>query len=133
MTTTLRKRMLQDLQLTCLSERTQDAYLRAVRQLADHFHIRPDRLGEQQVRDYLLYLKNDRKLASTSLIVACCGIRFFYSHTAPRNWPPSGWSAYDGTNTPRRALRRRGATANHRFRSAEPSLPGVVAWPPDRI
>ena len=87
MSTTLRLRMQQDLQLAGLSERTQEAYLRAVRQLADHFHTPPDRLGEQQVRDYLLHLKNDRKLASASLIVACCGIRFFYSHTAPRDWP----------------------------------------------
>jgi site-specific recombinase XerD len=79
--------MHQDLQLAGLSERTQEAYLRAVRQLADHFHTPPDRLGEQQVRDYLLHLKNDRKLASASLIVACCGIKFFYSHTAPRDWP----------------------------------------------
>ncbi|MBV8282345.1 MAG: site-specific integrase [Candidatus Eremiobacteraeota bacterium] len=90
MTTTLRQRMLQDLQLADLSQRTQEAYLRAVRQLADHFHTPPDRLSEQQVRDYLLHLKNDRKLASASLIVACCGIRFFYSHTAPRDWPTLG-------------------------------------------
>jgi site-specific recombinase XerD len=87
MTTQLRQQMRQDLQLAGLSAGTQDAYLRAVRQLADHFHTPPDRLSEHQVRDYLLYLKNDRHLASASLIVACCGIRFFYSHTAPRDWP----------------------------------------------
>jgi site-specific recombinase XerD len=79
--------MHQDLQLAGLSERTQEAYLRAVRQLADHFHAPPDRLSEPQVRDYLLHLRNDRKLASASLMVACCGIKFFYSHTAPRDWP----------------------------------------------
>ena len=87
MATTLRQRMHQDLQLAGLSERTQEAYLRAVRQLAEHFHTPPDQLSEPQVRDYLLHLKNDRKLASASLIVACCGIKFFYSHTAPRDWP----------------------------------------------
>jgi site-specific recombinase XerD len=87
MTTALRQRMHHDLQLAGLSERTCEAYLRAVRQLADHFHTPPDRLSEQQLRDYLLHLKNDRKLASASLIVACCGIKFFYSHTAPRDWP----------------------------------------------
>ena len=87
MSTTLRQRMHQDLQLAGLSERTQEAYLRAVRQLADHFHTPPDRLTEPQVRDYLLHLKNGRKLASASLIVACCGIKFFYSHTIPRDWP----------------------------------------------
>jgi site-specific recombinase XerD len=87
MTTALRQRMLQDLQLAGLSEHTQEAYLRAVRQLADHFHAPPDRLSEQQVRDYFLHLKNDRKFASGSLVVAYSGIKFFYSHTTPREWP----------------------------------------------
>jgi site-specific recombinase XerD len=86
MTTQLRQRMSQDLQLAGLSERTQEAYLRAVRQLADHFHTPPDRITEPQLRDYLLHLKNDRRFASASLIVACCGIKFFYSHTSPRDW-----------------------------------------------
>jgi integrase/recombinase XerD len=86
MTTALRRQMHQDLQLAGLSERTQEAYLRAVRQLADHFHTPPDRLSEQQVRDYFLHLKNDRKFASASLVIAYSGIKFFYSHTTPRDW-----------------------------------------------
>ena len=80
-------RMLQDLQLAGLSLRTQEAYLRAVWQLADHFHTPPDRLTEPQVRDYFLHLKNDRKFASASLVIAYSGIKFFYSHTTPRDWP----------------------------------------------
>jgi integrase/recombinase XerD len=87
MATLLRQRMLQDLQLAGLSERTQEAYLRAVRQLADHFHTPPDRISEQQVRDYFLHLTNDRKFASASLGIAYSGIKFFYSHTTPRDWP----------------------------------------------
>ncbi len=87
MSTALRKKMHQDLQLAGLSEGTQDVYLRAVRQLAVHFHTPPDVLNEAQVRDYLLHLKNDRKLASSSLSIAYCAIKFFYSHTAPRDWP----------------------------------------------
>jgi integrase/recombinase XerD len=86
-TTALRQRMLQDLQLAGLRERTQEAYLRAVRQLADHFHTPPDRLSEPQVRDYFLHLKNDREFASGSLGIAYSGIKFFYSHTTPRDWP----------------------------------------------
>src|SRR6516162_5554637 len=87
MTTALRLRMLQDLQLAGMSERTQEAYLRSVRQLADHFHTPPDRLSEHQVRDYFLHLKNDRKFASASLVIAYSAIKFFYSHTTPRDWP----------------------------------------------
>jgi integrase/recombinase XerD len=87
MTSSLRQRMTQDLQLAGLSDRTQDAYLRAVRQLADHFRTPPDRLTEPQLRDYFLHLKNDRHFASASLGIAYSGIKFFYSHTCPRDWP----------------------------------------------
>jgi Phage integrase, N-terminal SAM-like domain len=57
--TALRKRMLQDLQLGGLGGRTQEAYLRAVKQVAGHFQTPTDRLSEQQVREYFLQLKND--------------------------------------------------------------------------
>jgi integrase/recombinase XerD len=87
MTSSLRRRMTQDLRLAGLSDRTQDAYLRAVRQLADHFRTPPDRLTEPQLRDYFLHLKNDRHFASASLGIAYSGIKFFYSHTCPRDWP----------------------------------------------
>jgi hypothetical protein len=46
--TTLRQQMTQDFQIAGLSERTQEAYPRAVRQLADHYRQAPDRLSEQQ-------------------------------------------------------------------------------------
>jgi integrase/recombinase XerD len=87
MSTTLRQRMTQDLQLAGLSERTQDAYLRAVRQLAEHFRTPPDRLTEPQLREYFLHLKNDRHFAPASLGIAYAGIKSFYSHTVPRHWP----------------------------------------------
>jgi integrase/recombinase XerD len=87
MTSSLRRRMTHDLQLAGLSGRTQEAYVRAVRMLADHFHTPPDRLSEQQVRDYFLHLKNDRHFAAASLGIAYSGIKFFYSHTVPRDWP----------------------------------------------
>jgi len=86
-TSLLRQRMLQDLQLAGLSECTQQIYLRAVKELAAHYHTPPDRLSEQQVRDYLLCLKNVRKFASTSLGIAYTGIKFLFSHTIPRDWP----------------------------------------------
>jgi integrase/recombinase XerD len=87
MNASLRQRMLHDLQLAGLSARTQEAYLRSVRQLADHFHAPPHRLTEPQLRDYFLHLKNDRNFAAASLGVAYSGIKFFYAHTVPRDWP----------------------------------------------
>lgn len=84
--TTLREKMTHDLQLCGLSERTQEAYLRAVRQLADFYRTPPDRLSEKQFRDYFLYLKNEKKYAPATLKMAYYGIRFFYTQTTPRKW-----------------------------------------------
>ena len=87
MTTRLRQRMHQDLQLAGLAEGTQKAYLRAVKRYAAHFNKPPDQISEQEFREYLLYLKNQRRYSATSLKVAASGILFFYTHTAPRDWP----------------------------------------------
>jgi integrase/recombinase XerD len=86
-TTPLRERMRQELQLAGLSERTQEAYLRAVRQLATHFGKPPDQVTEPELRQYLLFLKNEKHFASASLKIAFYGIRFFFRTTAPRDWP----------------------------------------------
>lgn len=87
MATLLRRKTHHDLQLAGLSESTQKTYIRAIRQLADHYHTPPDRLSEEQVRSYLLHLKNDKKFACSSLGIAYNAIKFFYTHTAPRDWP----------------------------------------------
>jgi Putative transposase/Phage integrase, N-terminal SAM-like domain len=49
MITLLRKRMHHDLQLAGLAVGTQKFYLRALRQLAAHYHKAPDQLTEEQV------------------------------------------------------------------------------------
>jgi hypothetical protein len=85
-TTVLRRRMIQDLQLAGRGERTQEAYVRAVRKLATHFHQSPDQLTETQIRDYFLYLKNDCKFSPSALKIAHSGIKFFYTHSMPREW-----------------------------------------------
>ena len=84
--TPLAKRMLQDMQLVGFGERTQETYLRTVFKLAEHYRIAPDQLREEQVRAYFLMLRNDKQFAPGSLKVAYCGVRFFYTHTAPRDW-----------------------------------------------
>jgi len=82
----LRERMTRDLQLRGLSARTQEAYLRAVRQLAAFYRLPPDQLNEEQLRDYFLHLKNHKHFAPNSLKIAYCGIRFFFTNTLKRHW-----------------------------------------------
>jgi integrase/recombinase XerD len=85
--TPLRQRMVEDLQLRGLSKKTQDAYVRAVRQLAEHYGKSPDRINEEELRQYFLHLKNAKQVSSSTLNVALNGIKFFYRHTLKRAWP----------------------------------------------
>ncbi len=80
--------MTEDLQLIGRSERTQQAYLRAVRKLAEVYKTSPDKISEQCVRKYFLTLKNELHFAPGSLRVAFNGIKFFYTHTCKQNWKP---------------------------------------------
>ena len=82
----LYQRMSDDLHLTGKADRTRQAYLRAVRQLADTCQQRPDKLTEDQLRQFFLHLKNDRGFAYGSLRVALSGVKFFYSVTCRRDW-----------------------------------------------
>ena len=85
--TQLRQRMIECLQLRGLSERTQESYVQAVRQLAEHYHKSPDLITEEELRQYFLYLKNVRKYASSSLTIALCGIKFFFEQTLNKDLP----------------------------------------------
>ncbi len=84
--TELRKRMIECLQLRGLSERTQEAYTRAVRQLAEHYHKSPDLITEAELRQYFLFIKNVKHYSRNTMTVAICGIRFCYEQTLNRNW-----------------------------------------------
>src|SRR5215211_6331445 len=85
--TRLRPRMLEDMQLRGLALRTQEAYLSAVRQLALHYGKSPDLITEQELRQYFLFLCNEKRLAPTTTNVALNGIKFFYIYTLVRPWP----------------------------------------------
>jgi integrase/recombinase XerD len=84
--TPLRQRMMEDLQLRGLSAKTQDAYLRAVRQLAEHYRKSPDLITEEELRQYLLYLTNEKHASPSAFRIALCGLKFFYERTLHREW-----------------------------------------------
>ena len=83
----LAKQMLHDMQLAGLSERTQESYLRAVRKFAQWLMKSPSSATENDLRRYLLLIKNDQQWEPNSLKVAYAGLKFFYSHTCPQPWP----------------------------------------------
>jgi site-specific recombinase XerD len=78
--------MIEDMQLRGFSARTQECYVAAVRQLAGHYHRSPDQLTEEELRQYFLYLANEKKVARATATIALCGIKFFYEQTLQRHW-----------------------------------------------
>lgn len=84
--TPLRQRMIEDMQLRGLSARTQECYVAAVRQLAAHHHRSPDQLSEEDLRQYFLYLTQEKKVARATATIALCGIKFLFEHTLKRDW-----------------------------------------------
>ncbi|HYN23708.1 MAG TPA: site-specific integrase, partial [Pyrinomonadaceae bacterium] len=79
--------MLEDMQLRGLSARTREAYARAVWQLAQYYHRSPAQLGDEELRQYFLYLTNEKKIARPTATIALCGIKFFYEQTLKQPWP----------------------------------------------
>ena len=59
------------------------AYVHQVRGLAHHFKLSPDRLGDDQIRHYLLHLLHDKHAAETSYNQAVAALRFFYEVSSP--------------------------------------------------
>jgi len=82
--------MTEDMQLAGYSSKTQQAYVSAVRQLFAHFKCNPSQLSEEQLRQYFLYLTNERKVSRPTVTIALCGIKFFFERTLKREWTTLG-------------------------------------------
>lgn len=82
--TPLRERMIGDLRLRNFAENTIDNYVRAVRQYADFFRMSPAELTSEHLRKYLLYLREEKKVAQGTYNQAVAALRFFYRVTLDR-------------------------------------------------
>jgi integrase/recombinase XerD len=74
--TTLRQRMIDAMVLRGFRPRTQVSYLRAVSQMARHYHRSPDLITDEEMQAYLLHLVRDRHLARTSVNQVSSAVRF---------------------------------------------------------
>ena len=85
--TALRQKMIEDMQLRGLSARTQESYVGVIRQLAEYYHKSPDQLSEAELRQYFLYLTNEKRAARNTCIQVLSALKFLYRHTLQREWP----------------------------------------------
>jgi len=108
--TALRWRMIEDMELAGLTAGTQERYVTAVVALAKAYWKAPDGITEEEVRRYVLRLRDERKVARGTFRTHWHGIRFFYVRTLGVDWGlflKKKWASLG-----RSVFRWPGATAN---------------------
>lgn len=84
--TKLRERMIGDMKLRSFADTTITSYVRVVADFAAFFHRSPDKLGAEQVRQYLLHAIEHKKLAWSTYQVHRAALKFFFAKTLKRPW-----------------------------------------------
>ncbi|TAN05716.1 MAG: integrase [Rhodanobacteraceae bacterium] len=79
----LRQRMLEDMALRKLSDKTQSAYIRAVRGFAGYLRRPPDSASAEDLRRYQLHLA-EAGVSPVSIKAAITGLKFFFEVTVGR-------------------------------------------------
>ena len=85
---TLRQQLIRELVLRGCSLKTQEAYVSAVYQLAKYYRRSPDQVSDPELKDYLFYLADTKKLSASSRNQATSALRFFYAHVLLRPVEP---------------------------------------------
>lgn len=76
--TTLRQNFIRELVIRGIGSRTQESYVAAVAGLARYYQQPPDQLSEEQLKQYIFYLAQERQWASSSLNQTVYALRSFY-------------------------------------------------------
>ena len=84
--TPLRQRMTEDMQVRNLALNTQSSYVQQVSLFARHFNKSPELLGPEDIRDYQVFLTNEKKLAPGSVLIAVAALRFVYKVSLKKDW-----------------------------------------------
>jgi integrase/recombinase XerD len=82
----LRRRMIEDMQIRNLAAHTQRVYVEQLVRFARYFRRSPEHLGPAEIRTYLIYLTQERRLSASSIIVTVSALRFFYTITLEQPW-----------------------------------------------
>ena len=83
--TPLRQQFIRELVIRGIAPRTQESYIAAVYGLAKYYHLSPDQVVDDQIKDYLFYLAQEKQYAASSLNVAVSGLRSFYGLVLKRS------------------------------------------------
>ena len=82
----LHDQMERDLELKNYSPKTRSCYLASIKSFVLHFRQSPDQLGDQEVREYLHYLIQEKKVSQSVISQSYSALKFFYETTLKRGW-----------------------------------------------
>ena len=82
----LRGRMKKDMELRNFSRRTIGTYLRWMKEYTRYYGRSPEKLGANDIRDYLYYLLKEKKASQSSMNQAYSALKFFYEKTLGGEW-----------------------------------------------
>ena len=86
MASLLRTRLIEDLRIRNYASRTIDIYVRCVALFAKHFGRSPEDLGAEEVREYQLYLREEKKASWAFFNQTVSALRFLYGKTLKHDW-----------------------------------------------
>lgn len=75
-----------ELRIRGLAENTRKSYLEKMRCFVRHFMRPPDQLAAEEVKQYQLFLTQDRRVKWSTFNVHVCAIRFFYREVLKVEW-----------------------------------------------
>jgi len=84
--TPLRQRFIEDMQLRNFAPTTQRSYIHYVADFALYFNRSPELLDLEAVRQYQLYLVQERKLSAQSINTFMSAVQFLYLETLEMPW-----------------------------------------------
>jgi len=82
----LRDQMEMDMKLRRFSPKTIACYLACMKGVAKHFRKSPAELGEEEIRAYLHYLMEERKVSQSVLVQTYSALKFFFENTLQKPW-----------------------------------------------
>ena len=88
--TQLRQRMSEDMRLSDFRQRTQEHYLGAATQFVKWLGRSPETVTDDDVRNYFLYLREDKQLAPSTIPSAPAGLPAPSAPAQLRSWAISG-------------------------------------------
>jgi len=82
----VKEQMILAMDLAGLSERTQNAYLGAMKAIQNHYGKSPDRLSETEVKRYVFWMRETKCVAKGTFQVHFHALKFFFYRTLGLDW-----------------------------------------------